>query len=435
MITGLDLVEWQLRIAAGEPLPLAQEALAIRGHAVEARLYAEDAERGFLPQTGRLAHLRFPAAADGVRVDTGVEAGATISPHYDPMIAKLIAWGEDRPAALARLGAALAAVEIAGLKTNVAFLERVVRSRAFAAADLDTGLIERSRAELFPPAQPASHELLAAAAMAELLEEADEASARAAGSGDPYSPWDSVDGWRLNQGSHHDSATARLTVVDTALTDLIDRLTQAQTSVLSAQGSTKTDFEREVAAQALEGVRQAVLADLNTSFRGTYVFAGSNSTAPPFVAAPDGSIGTYQGATQEVAVDVGEHREVTTGFDGSLISQGGAAADVFATLDAAIAAARAGDHAGLQQARIDLQAAQDRATAVQMRVGTSLAAIDAQHLQLTDREIAVRARIASLEDANMAEAITGMNQADAAYRAALGAASRMTQLSLLDYLK
>ncbi|MEX0638356.1 MAG: biotin/lipoyl-containing protein, partial [Burkholderiales bacterium] len=203
MITGLDLVEWQLRVAAGEPLPLAQEALSIRGHAVEARLYAEDPERGFLPQTGRLAHLRFPQATQAVRIDTGVEAGATITPHYDPMLAKLIAWGEDRPAALARLGAALAAVEIAGVQTNVAFLERVVRSTAFASADLDTGLIERNRAELFPPPQAASHELLAAAAMAELLEEADEARVRAAGSSDPYSPWDSVDGWRLNQGSHH----------------------------------------------------------------------------------------------------------------------------------------------------------------------------------------------------------------------------------------
>lgn len=232
-----------------------------------------------------------------------------------------------------------------------------------------------------------------------------------------------------------DSATARLSVVDAALSDLIDRLTHAQTSVLSAQGSTKTPFEREVAAQALEGVRQAVLADLNTSFRGTYVFAGANSGTPPFVAAPDGSMAPYQGSSQEVSVDVGEHREITIGFDGSRISLGGAAGDVFATLDAAIAAARAGDHAALQQAHVDLQAALDRATAVQMRVGTSLAAIDAQHVQLTERELAARARIASLEDANMAEAITGMNQADAAYRAALGAASHVTQLSLLDYLK
>jgi 3-methylcrotonyl-CoA carboxylase alpha subunit len=203
MITGLDLVEWQLRVAAGEPLPLGQKDLKIEGHAIEARLYAEDPDRGFLPQTGRLAHLRFPPTSRDVRVDTGVEAGASITPHYDPMIAKLIVHAADRPAALARLQDALARVEIVGLGTNVAFLERVVRSPAFAAADLDTGLIERCRAELFAPPAPASDELLAAAALAELLEEADAAEARARASGDPHSPWDSVDGWRLNQGSHH----------------------------------------------------------------------------------------------------------------------------------------------------------------------------------------------------------------------------------------
>ena len=203
MITGLDLVEWQLRVAAGEPLPLAQEALVIRGHAIEARIYAEDPERGFLPQTGRLAHLRFPDGDPHVRVDTGVEAGAAITPYYDPMIAKLIAWGEDRPRALARLADALGAVEIAGLRTNVAFLERVARSRAFGSGDLDTGLIERNRDELFPAAASAPHELLAVAAMAELLDEADAAQARARASGDPHSPWDAVDGWRLNLGSHH----------------------------------------------------------------------------------------------------------------------------------------------------------------------------------------------------------------------------------------
>ncbi|HEU4645586.1 MAG TPA: acetyl/propionyl/methylcrotonyl-CoA carboxylase subunit alpha [Burkholderiales bacterium] len=203
MITGLDLVEWQLRVAAGEPLPLGQADLRIRGHAIEARLYAEDPERGFLPQTGRLAHLRFPDASPQVRVDTGVEAGGAITPHYDPMIAKLICWGEDRAAALARLANALSEVEIVGLRTNVAFLERVVRSRAFAAAELDTGLIERCRDELFAPPAPVTHELLAAAAVAELLEEADASRERARGSSDPHSPWDAVDGWRLNQGSHH----------------------------------------------------------------------------------------------------------------------------------------------------------------------------------------------------------------------------------------
>jgi 3-methylcrotonyl-CoA carboxylase alpha subunit len=203
MITGLDLVEWQLRVAAGEPLPHPQEALSIRGHAIEARLYAEDPDKGFLPQTGRLAHLRFPEGDRQLRVDTGVEAGAAITPYYDPMIAKLISWGEDRPAALARLAAALGAVEIAGLKTNVAFLERVARSQAFSSGALDTGLIERNRGELFPAAAPASHTLLAVAAMAELLEEAEAAAVRARASGDPHSPWDAVDGWRLNQGSHH----------------------------------------------------------------------------------------------------------------------------------------------------------------------------------------------------------------------------------------
>jgi len=167
-------------------------------------VYAEDPARDFLPQTGRLAHLRFPADAADLRTDTGVEAGASITPYYDPMIAKLIAWGGDRPAALARLASALDEVEIAGLRTNVEFLARTVRSRAFAAAELDTGLIERSRAELFPARAPLADEFLAAAAYAELLAEEAAAHARSAASADPHSPWHRVDGWRLNQDSHHD---------------------------------------------------------------------------------------------------------------------------------------------------------------------------------------------------------------------------------------
>jgi 3-methylcrotonyl-CoA carboxylase alpha subunit len=203
MITGLDLVEWQLRVAAGEPLPHRQAGLQMRGHAIEARLYAEDPQRGFLPQTGRLQHLRFPASSDVVRVDTGIEPGAVITPHYDPMIAKLVAWGENRDAALARLESALDAVEVVGVKTNAAFLSRVAASSDFAQGRLDTHLIERCREALFAPPQPPAHEALAAAALAELFAEAEAARQRARGSGDPHSPWDSVDGWRLNQGSHH----------------------------------------------------------------------------------------------------------------------------------------------------------------------------------------------------------------------------------------
>ena len=197
MITGLDLVEWQIRVAAGERLP---EVPKPNGHAIEARIYAEDPDRDFLPATGRIVHLGFPA---GARIDTGVEAGAEITPWYDPMIAKLIVHGPDRNAALARLRQALAEVEIAGVTTNVAFLRRVAASRAFNAAELDTGLIERNRDELFART-PLSKEVLAAAAFAELAEEERAARERAAGSGDPYSPWDSVDGWRLNEDSHHD---------------------------------------------------------------------------------------------------------------------------------------------------------------------------------------------------------------------------------------
>ncbi len=143
MVTGEDLVEWQLRVAAGEPLPKRQDELALRGHAIEARIYAEDPDRGFLPSIGTLVHLRAPATGPAVRVDTGVRAGDEISPHYDPMIAKLIVHGEDRPAALRRLAEALAEYEIVGVATNVAFLQRVVAHEAFASGNVDTGLIAR----------------------------------------------------------------------------------------------------------------------------------------------------------------------------------------------------------------------------------------------------------------------------------------------------
>ena len=208
MITGLDLVEWQLRVAAGEPLPLKQDQIQARGHAIEARIYAEDPDRDFLPATGRLAHLVFPKETDQVRVDTGVTQGAEITPWYDPMIAKLIVHGVDRAAALARLRQALGEVEVAGVTTNVRFLRRVAASSAFSSAEVDTGLIERNRGEVLAPRPPAPPEALAAAALAELREEERNARGRAERSGDPYSPWHLVDGWRLNEDSHHDFVLA-----------------------------------------------------------------------------------------------------------------------------------------------------------------------------------------------------------------------------------
>jgi 3-methylcrotonyl-CoA carboxylase alpha subunit len=198
MITGQDLVEWQLRVAAGQPLPLRQEQLEIRGHALEARIYAEDANKGFLPATGKLVRLVPPAESINVRVDTGIEEGDEITPYYDPMIAKLIVWDETRDGALARMRKALADYRIAGLTTNIDFLSRLVACPAFAKADLDTGLIERQKDFLFPAAQPVPRDALLVATVGELLWEQHAAKQAAQTSGDPWSPWHARDGWRMN---------------------------------------------------------------------------------------------------------------------------------------------------------------------------------------------------------------------------------------------
>jgi 3-methylcrotonyl-CoA carboxylase alpha subunit len=150
-VTGVDLVEWQLRVAAGERLWVRQEDVPLRGHAFEARLYAEDVPKGFLPATGRLSHLAFP---DGIRADSGVRAGDAISPFYDPMIAKIIVEGPTRRAALARLRAALARTEVAGSVTNLAFLRRLAHHEGFAAGDVDTGLIGRDLVALAADPEP-----------------------------------------------------------------------------------------------------------------------------------------------------------------------------------------------------------------------------------------------------------------------------------------
>ena len=201
MITGHDLVEWQLRVAAGQPLPARQEDLRINGHAIEARIYAENPEKGFLPSIGTLAYLGLPphtafANAD-IRVDGGVRTGDTITPFYDPMIAKLIVHGADRDQARQRMLQALAQTQAVGVQTNVAFLSRLMKDTAFAAADLDTGLIERQRATLLPEPQPADAATLALASAAVLVRQGlAQPNATSAGKG-PADPWDARDGWRL----------------------------------------------------------------------------------------------------------------------------------------------------------------------------------------------------------------------------------------------
>ncbi len=159
-ITGVDLVEWQLRVAAGEALPARQEDLSITGHAFEARLYAEDVPKGFLPATGTLTHLAFP---EGVRADSGVRSGDTISPWYDPMIAKVIVHGPTREVALAQLARGLAGTQVAGTVTNLAFLGALAGHAGFAAGDVDTGLIGRDLDALVAAPQVAPHHIVAAA--------------------------------------------------------------------------------------------------------------------------------------------------------------------------------------------------------------------------------------------------------------------------------
>ena len=208
MITGLDLVEWQLRVAAGEPLPLTQEQVAINGHAIEARIYAEDPAREFLPAPGRITHLRMPHPSAHVRIDTGVREGDEIGAHYDPMIAKLICWDVDRSCALRRMRLALSQCQVVGPATNVSFLAAVAAHRAFAGTHgdpglLDTGLIERYRAELLPEPEPASDQILAVAVLSELTRIEEEARDAARASPDPWSPWNLRDGWRLNEDNHH----------------------------------------------------------------------------------------------------------------------------------------------------------------------------------------------------------------------------------------
>lgn len=239
MVTGLDLVEWQLRVAAGEPLPLEQSQLSVTGHALEARIYAENPARGFLPSTGTLKHLRMPEGVEfrigeganaaqraTVRIDSGVREGDTITPFYDPMIAKLIVHGASREEALARMSRALEQCEVVGPHTNVEFLHRLVNGEPFAHADLDTGLIERHHDALFAPRKQPVREALALACAALLVREG-AATASA-------SPWQALAHWRLNSGFAQ-TFTWRDMATDAALTSVFTHDKGEQTLAFSGQ--------------------------------------------------------------------------------------------------------------------------------------------------------------------------------------------------------
>jgi flagellar hook-associated protein 3 FlgL len=231
-----------------------------------------------------------------------------------------------------------------------------------------------------------------------------------------------------------DSAESRLSVADTLLSDIIDKLAAARTSILSVQGSETSPAQRENGAQELASYRDAILEDLTTSFRGTYVFGGAAGTVRPYSKDGSGVVLPYAGSTSEVTVDIDRNRPAAVVFNGDAIVTGTDTTDLFTAFENAIAAARAGDAEALHDASGALQRAFDRASQTQSNVGTNLRAIADHTARLEDAGRASTARVASLEEADMAEAISGLQQAETAYNAALGAAARTTRRSLFDYL-
>ena len=203
MITGQDLVEWQLRVAAGESLPCRQEELSFAGHAIEVRLYAEDPARDFLPATGTLQRWLPPVQNRWVRLDTGVRGGDAVTPFYDPLLAKLITWGEDRETARRRLGRALAAWQVGGVTTNLELLAALVGHHRFVAGPLHTAFVDEKRDELLSTPSASPDAALALAALELLLQRQSEAVQAARESADPWSPWHQTDGWRLNGALAH----------------------------------------------------------------------------------------------------------------------------------------------------------------------------------------------------------------------------------------
>jgi len=232
----------------------------------------------------------------------------------------------------------------------------------------------------------------------------------------------------------NDAASSRLNVADSVLSDVINKITAAQTAALGAQGSNVTANQRNAAVQQLNGLRDALLSDMNTQFKGTYLFGGTNVTVAPYAQAAGGTVSAYQGNATTAAVEVDATRSVALSFDGGKIMQGSDSSDLFTTLAALTTAIGAGDNAGISVGLAALGRALDRSTVAQTAVGNALNTIDSAGAQLTTARLDATSRVSKLQDANMAEAISEMTRAQNAYSAALGAFATVGKLSLMDYL-
>jgi len=231
-----------------------------------------------------------------------------------------------------------------------------------------------------------------------------------------------------------DSTTSRLTVVDSMLSDIINKITAAQTAAASARGSVTSQSQRDAAAANLQGISDALLADFNAQFHGSYLFSGSKATTAPYKLVA-GTVSSYQGNGTAVSVDLGQGRTAQTSFDGSTIAQGSDPSDIFTVLANLVTAAKTGDNVGLGQGLDALDRALSRTSLAQTQVGSSFVALDDVRARLSTERVGITAQLSTTEDVNMASAITNMSQADTAYRAALAAFGRIGSVSLMDYLK
>ncbi len=289
-ITGQDLVEWQLRVAAGQPLPLLQDALAIHGHAIEVRLYAEDPARDYRPSTGTLRHLRQPTPDQHIRVDTGVRQGDAISIYYDPMIAKLIAHGPTRPDALRLMSAALARYEVAGVQTNLDLLRAIMVSDGFASGTFDTGYLAKHPNLLGADKPPAPLAALAIACAAILARRHAGAAMAAARRADPHSPWAAVSAWRLNG-----TGTQELILRDGDLEVALLCTPQPGAALSVTAGSARISVQLEPDAAWIDGVRRA--ATVTGSDAALTVFLGGTTWTLALVdrlVPPPGSAGAAE---------------------------------------------------------------------------------------------------------------------------------------------
>lgn len=232
-----------------------------------------------------------------------------------------------------------------------------------------------------------------------------------------------------------DSVDSRLRVIDSALSDVIGNLTYAQTAAAAARSSFVTEEQRDAYASQLLGVRDAILSDLSIQYRGTHVFSGTAATVAPYEKDAAGTVQAYAGDGGRMVLDIDRSRSVEVTIDAKSFVQGADAEDLFRVFDDLVTAVRAADAAGIDAGMAGLQRAFERVTAAQSRVGTGLATIESNKIRLGEMRRASDTRRSELEDANLADAITRMQQANAAHGAAVAAVGSSTRLSLLDFLR